>query len=158
MLKTLFGAPKPGLSDQEYIDLVKLQTNFLAISFIIFAVILFVASFPIYYFFGHIIGSFASGLYSGLFSGALAGKLMSIIYLSNPNWVHSQKIKNTDERVQYIRQRADALTLKILLVIFYLIFVVGCGYFPTYGWYLSAPLLLLLSLTYGLRWLLNKLL
>ncbi|MBB6432188.1 hypothetical protein [Leuconostoc carnosum] len=85
MLKTLFGAPKPGLSDQEYIDLVKLQTNFLAISFIIFAVILFVASFPIYYFFGHIIGSFASGLYSGLFSGALAAKLMSIIYLSNPN-------------------------------------------------------------------------
>lgn len=158
MLKKLFANPTAGMSDKEYGALIRYQTNFVTIIFMTLSISLFLASIPIYYFYGHKIGSFTSGIYGGLFGGALATKLTSIIYLSNPQELHRKKIKEIDERVQQVRQRADALTLKILLVIAYLAFILGASYFTQYFWYLTSPLILILILQPSLRWLLTKLL
>jgi len=158
MLKKLFATPKAGMSDKEYGDLIRYQTNFITILFIALSIFLFAASIPIYYFYGHQLGSFTSGIYSGLIGGAIGTKLASMTYLSNPQELHRKKIKEIDERVQQVRQRADALTLKILLVIAYLAFILGASYFTQYFWYLASPLFLILILQPSLRWLLTKLL
>ncbi|MBZ5984708.1 hypothetical protein KIJ05_06205 [Leuconostoc gelidum subsp. gasicomitatum] len=158
MFKKLFATPQHGMSDEDYSRLAKYQIDFVSIIFIILAIFLFALILPIYYFYGHKLGSFASGLYSGLFAGAISIKLWSVIYLSNPHEVHRRKIKDTDERVQQVRQRADALTLKILLVIAYLTFILGLSYFTEYYWYLATPIVLILILQFSIRWLFTKLL
>lgn len=158
MFKKLFATPQDGMSDEEYANLMRYQANFGTVILTVLATCLFAASMPIYYFYGHKLGAFTTGFYSGMLVGALSTKLMSIIYLSNPQELHRRKIKDTDERVQQVRQRADALTLKILLVMAYLAFILGLSYFTQYFWYFAAPLILILILQPSLRWLLTKLL
>ncbi|MEX0381153.1 hypothetical protein AB3K25_02800 [Leuconostoc sp. MS02] len=158
MFKKLFATPQHGMSDEDYGNLMRYQTNFITVLFITLSICLFAASIPIYYFYGRNLGSLTSGVYGGLFGGAFATKLMSIINLSNPQELHRRKIKDTDERVQQVRQRADALTLKILLIVAYVFFILGLSYFTQYFWYFAAPLILILIIQPLLRWLFTKLL
>lgn len=132
MFKKLFATPQHGMSDEDYGNLMRYQTNFITVLFITLSIC--------------------------LFAGAFATKLMSIINLSNPQELHRRKIKDTDERVQQVRQWADALTLKILLIVAYLFFILGLSYFTQYFWYFAAPLILILIIQPFLRWLFTKLL
>ncbi|WP_349582140.1 hypothetical protein [Leuconostoc citreum] len=84
---------------------------------------------------------------------------MSILYdLSHPERLHKHKVIESDERTQFIRQRADALSLNFLLLLAITAALYGYSNSDQGWFFLIIPLILLLALRTSLRWLLNKLL
>ncbi|MET3358365.1 UNVERIFIED_ORG: hypothetical protein ABIC58_001753 [Leuconostoc holzapfelii] len=158
MIKKILIKVNPGMSDQTYEKVTTYRRNAFTVLFVFLGILTIIINSLVKHYFIGIDLTFLATLSNFFFAIALGFKLSILYDLSHPERLHKHKVMESDERTQFIRQRADALSLNFLLLLAITAALYGYSNSDQGWFFLIIPLILLLALRASLRWLLNKLL
>ncbi|MFH0349571.1 hypothetical protein ACG92U_05810 [Leuconostoc citreum] len=98
------------MSDQTYEKVTTYRRNAFTVLFVVLGILTIISNSLVKHYFIGIDLTFLDTL-SNFFAIALGFKLSILYDLSHPERLHKHKVIESDERTQFIRQRADALSL-----------------------------------------------
>ncbi|GMA69573.1 hypothetical protein GCM10025879_08190 [Leuconostoc litchii] len=155
MIEKLFTAPKAGITDEEYHEKIKYQTNFWT-SIIVLAVIITMILASLQN--ASDSRSFFHGFSAGIFCGGIGSIIISRSLLHNRKYLHKNKIKATDERLQEISHQANTITVTMLLIVSYIAICWATFYWDRRASYLYLGIIFIYLFNSSVRYILNKIL